>query len=114
MKGIANYLTWHGAAQLELGLTLSYIIHCNAFVGKTASSRIFKRGLQLCHPIGTIGGCSGVPWVFLPRENNNNNTAGYYKIISNSRVSFGGTTTEEYAYIVHSQPYSSLYSLYTQ
>ena len=37
-------------------------------VGKTASSRVFKRGLKLCHAIGTIGGCSGVPWVFLPRE----------------------------------------------
>ena len=79
-------------------------------MGKTASSRVFKRGLKLCHPIGTIGACSGIPWVFPPRENNNNNAAGYYKIISSSRVLFGGTTTKEYAYIVHSQTYS----IYTQ
>ena len=69
--------------------------HGDNIVGKTASSRVFKRGLKLCHPVGTTGGCSGVPWVFPPRENNNNNAAGCYKIISSSRVLFGGTTTKE-------------------
>ena len=64
-------------------------------VGKTASSRVFKRGLKLCHPVGTIGGCSGVPWMFSPRENTTTNAAGCYKIIRSSRVLFGGTTTKE-------------------
>ena len=99
-------------AQLAVAMRVACSSMIN--VGKTASSRVFKRGLKLYHPIGTIGGCSGVPWVFPPRENNNNNSAGYYKIISSSRVLFGGTTTKEYAYTVHSPTYSSLYSIYTQ
>ena len=32
---------------------------------------------------------------FLPSENNTTNAAGCYKIISSSRVLFGGTTTKE-------------------
>ena len=64
-------------------------------VGKTASWRVFKRGQKLCHSIGTIGGCSGDSWVFLPRENNNKWTTGYCKIMSSSRALFEGRTTEE-------------------